>query len=124
MSGMPEPSREELARYLESDLTQARAQEVEACLATSPAAREDLETLRRVLGCLAAPDEELLKVDLVDRVHCAVSSETNARLARSAVQTEAIDEAPEHHGVQRLPRGRWPGVPQQIENDDARGGEG
>ena len=65
---MTDISTQELFLYLEGEVTQRRAAEIDGHLAACPACRQNLQEQRAMLKLLSEPDEELQKIDLVDDV--------------------------------------------------------
>ena len=65
---------DQLIRYLESDLTQAEAKQLEAELAGSAARREELARVEALTGKLAAPDPALEELDLLPGVRAQLKA--------------------------------------------------
>ncbi len=82
MSPRALPTRDELIRLLEGELTQSRAAELERELRDSAALRREYEALRRIREGLAAPDEALEQIDLVEAVRAGAASSAAVELRR------------------------------------------
>jgi hypothetical protein len=76
------PDFAELARYLEKELTQQRAAEIDAQLKRSESLRADLERVKALVNDLSAPDPDLERIDLLPSLHVALETPTSARSPR------------------------------------------